>query len=503
MLKKKIERFLKKNNLNFEVKETEEFGDYFIFVPESPQEVFQKISSKKPSFLKKIEFKPPGFLNFHFEEKFLKKLFFQVIKNPQKIFKFNLGKGKKVEVEFISANPTGPLTLGNLRGGPLGDSLSSLLEMVGYKVKRVYYVNDCGKQIVELGKTILGQGEFYKGEYIKKLKEKISHQDPEKAGKKAAKIILKKFILPTLKKLQIKYDKFFFESKLYKESWTKKAVLQLERKELLYKKDGAVWLNGKKLGLKKDFVLIKSTGEMTYLGSDIAFHLYKFQKERYHQVIDLFGADHLDESRALEAAMEALGYKGRLKILLLQFLTLIEKGEKKKMSKREGRYVLADEILDKVGKDVLRYFFLEKSPSSHLNFDLELAQKRNLENPYFYLEYAWVRILGILKKAKIKRLPKLSFKDIKSLNHPLEMSFLKNLLKYPEIIEKTVEDFEVHRLPRYAQRLASIFHAFYQECQVIQEDQKLFRSRVSLLFLAKWIFSRLFKLMGITPLSKM
>jgi len=503
MLKRAIEGFLKKNGLNLSVKETEEFGDYFVFLQPFSQEIFQKLSLKKPSFLKKIEFKPPGFLNFYLEENFLKKKIFQAIKKPKKFFEIKFGKGKKVEVEFISANPTGPLTLGNIRGGPFGDSLANLLKMVGYKVKKVYYVNDCGKQIIELGKTILGEGEFYKGSYIKDLKKEISGKDPEEVGKKAARLILKKFILKTLKKLGIKYDKFFFESRLFKESWTQKAIFLLQKRKLLYQKEGATWLDGKKLGLNKDFVLIKSDGKMTYLAGDIAFHLYKFKKEKYHFVVDIFGADHLDESKALEAVVEALGFKGKLKILLLQFVTLIQKGQMQKMSKREGRYVLADEILDKIGKDILRYFFLEKSLSSHLNFDLDFIQKRTFENPYFYLQYAYVRILSIFKKGKIKRLPLISLKDIQSLNHPSEISLLKILLKYPEVIEQCAKDFEMHKLVKYAQKIASLFHVFYQECQVIQDNQNLFKARVALLYFAREILSKLFWIMGITPLSKM
>jgi len=503
MLKRTIERFLKKNGLDFSVKETEEFGDYFVFLPSLAEEIFQKLSLKKPSFLKEIELKPPGFLNFYFDENFLKKKFFWIIKNPKKFFEINLGKRKKVEVEFVSANPTGPLTLGNIRGGPFGDSLSNLLKMVGYRVKKVYYVNDCGKQIIELGKTILGEGEFYKGSYIKDLKKEISGKDPEKVGKKAARIILRKLILPTLKKLGIKYDKLFFESRLFKESWTKKAISLLQKRKLLYQKDGATWLDGKKIGLNKDFVLIKSDGKMTYLATDIAFHLYKFKKEKYYFVVDIFGADHLDESKALKATIETLGFKGKLKILLLQFVTLIQKGKMEKMSKREGRYVLADEILDKIGKDVLRYFFLEKSLSSHLNFDLDFIQKRTFENPYFYLQYAYVRILSILKRGKVTKFPRLSLKDVKSLNHPSEINLLKNLLKYPEVIEKGANDFEMHKILKYAQKIASLFHSFYQECQVIQEKENLFKARVALIYFAKEILEKLFWIMGITPLSKM
>jgi len=475
----------------------------------SPKKIAQSIQlsllRSNPFLFEKIEIGGEGFLNFFLSQNVWHKILKEILTKKEDFGRVNLGRGKKVQVEFISANPTGPLTVGNARGGPVGDTLANVLKKAGYQVEKAYYINDYGRQILELGRSVLNQkNAHYKGEYIKEISKRIKEKDPMKAGERAAKIILQEMIKPTVKKLGIKYDEWFSEKKLHLSGEVDKVLEILKRKNLIYQKDKALWFKSSQFNDKRDRVLVKSDGSKTYLAGDIAYHRYKFEVKKFDKVINIWGADHYDDAPGLKAGVKALGCKGELHFLFLQFVTIIEKGKKKKMSKREGIYVSMDEVLNEVGKDAVRFFFLEKSPFSHLSFDLDLAKEASEKNPVYYIQYAHARISSILKKRKLKnKLQKFSLSDFKVLTHPSEISLIKKLNLYPEIIEEISRDYQVQRLPRYALEVARAFHQFYHDCYVLTSDIPLQKARLGLVFATKIILKDLLSLMGISAPSVM
>ncbi len=459
-----------------------------------PNKIAGKLKNE-PMF-EKVTVVKPGFINFYLSKEYLQK---QVgkIKIP------NIGKNKKVQVEFISANPTGPLTVGNARGGPFGDVLANILKKAGFKVVKAYYVNDCGMQILTLGHSVLKDKEAkYKGLYIDELNKKIKQKKPYKTGQAAAKIIIEKYIKKTAAKAGIKFDQWYFESEFYKSSEVDKALKFLEKKKLLYEKEDAVWFKSSKFGDKRDRVVVKSDGANTYLAGDIALHRRKFEKEKFDKVINIWGADHAGDVLGLQACVKALGHEGKLDIVLLQFVTLLEEGVKKKMSKRLGTLVTMNELLDLVGPDVVRFFFLQKSANTHLNFDLSLAKKQSDKNPVYYIQYAHARICSILRKAKNLKKSAGAGK-FKFLEHPTELKLIKELIKFPEIVEDTARDYQVQRLPQYAMDLATAFHKFYRDCRVLTEDKKTSQARMALLLATKTILKNTLDLMGIKAPERM
>ena len=275
----------------------------------------------------------------------------------------------------------------------------------------------------------------------------------------------------------------------------------LKEKGLVYKQDGAKWFKSKQFGDERDRVVIKKDRNKTYLAGDIALHDYKFKDKKFDKVINIWGADHHGDVPGLMAGVEALGYKDKLQIILLQFVTILDKGEKQKMSKRAGLYVLMDELLNKVGKDAVRFFFLQKSPDTHLNFDLKLAKEQSSKNPVFYVQYAYARIHSILAKSKIKNQEsKLLFEN---LNKEEEINLIKQLIKFPEIIEDIAKDYQVQRLPYYSIELANAFHRFYENCKVLDKNEKIAQARISLIKATKIVLKNTLKLMGISAPEKM
>ncbi len=444
----------------------------------------------------------PGFVNFTLSQKCLQEELAEIIKQGDKYSHLDLGKGKKVQVEFISANPTGPLTVANARGGPYGDVLANFLKKAGFKVAKAYYVNDYGQQILALGHSILKNEEAkYKGKYIDDLHKKIKEKDPAKAGQRAARHIIKDLIHKTTDKLGIKYDDWIFESDLHQSSRVDKTLKYLTKKDLIYQKEEAQWFKSSKFGDKRDRVVVKKDGWKTYLAGDIALHNYKFQEKKFDKVINLWGADHHGDVPGLLAAVEALGHKGKLEIIILQFVTILEKGAKQKMSKRAGLYVTMDELLDKVGLDAVRFFFLQKSADTHLNFDLALAQEQSAKNPVYYVQYAHARICSILRKVKSGTVPDSQGQSL--INHPAELNLIRQLIKFPEIIEDTAQDYQIQRLPHYALELATAFHQFYKQCRVLVDDKELAQARIALIKASQIVLRNTLNLMGIQAPEKM
>lgn len=460
---------------------------------------------KEYSFLENVEAVKPGFINFFISKEYLQDQVWRVLSKKEKFGQLKIGRGRRVQVEFISANPTGPLTVGNSRGGPFGDTLANVLKKAGFKVEKAYYINDYGSQILALGHSVLQNKEAqYKGVYIEELKKRIKDKDPYKAGEKAAKIIVKEMIKKTIDRLGIKYDQWLSETWLHKNGWVDKALKRLEAKNLLYQKEGALFFKSSKFGDERDRVLVKADGWKTYLAGDIGYHLYKFEKKRFDKVINVWGADHYGDVPGLLAAVEALGHEGKLDFILLQFVTVLEKGRKLKMSKRRGFFVTMDDLLDAVGKDVVRFFFLEKSPDTHLNFDLGLAKEQSEKNPVYYLQYSHARICSILRKAKSQK-PKVknTTKNLRLLNHKSELALIKQLIQFPEVIEDIAKDYQVQRLPQYALDLAVVFNQFYRDCRVLTEDSSLQQARLALVSAARIVLKNALDLMGISAPEKM
>ncbi len=517
MLKEEIKKIIldatgeNSEDFSVEISDDKSHGDYSTNVAlilakklgKNPKEVAELIIEKigKDSLFAKIEIAGPGFINFFISEKHLQEQIKIVLKEKNKFGDLKIGKRKKVNIEFISANPTGPLTLGNGRGGFGGDVLSKVLEKVGYKVSREYYINDTGAQIKKLGHSVLKDAEaVYKGKYIDELNKKIKGSNPEKVGKKAGKMILEKMIKPSVKKMGISFDKWFSETTLYKDKEVDKAIDELKEKGFTYESEGAVWFKSKDLGDDKDRVLIRADGIRTYFASDIAYLRNKFERG-FEKLIIFLGADHYGYVARLKAACHALGYKKEdIDAIVLQLVRLFENGKEVRMAKRTGIYITIDELIDEVGLDVARFFFLQRALNTHFNFNMDLAKEKSEKNPVFKVQYAYARINSIFKKAKLKNQ---KAKSLEMLKEESELQLIKQVLKFPEIVEDAANDYQLQRIPQYALELADGFHKFYEKCKVISDDKKLTEARLSLIFAVEITLKNVLELMGVSAPEKM
>lgn len=467
------------------------------------QIIADRILKTKNDVIGKIAIAEPGFINFVLKAEYLQKQVGEILKREGRFGNLDIGRGKKIQVEFISANPTGPLTVGNARGGPLGDVLADVLHKAGFEVEKAYYINDYGVQILSLGHSVVKDSEAkYAGPYIDELHKRVQEKDPYKAGIQAAEIIINEMIKPTTRKLGIKYDEWFSEAELHKAGEVDRVLDWLTRQGLIYEKDGAKYFKSTEFGDNRDRVVVKADGSKTYLAGDIAYHKYKFEKKKFNKVIDIWGADHHGDVPGLQSAVEALGHKGKLDVLLLQFVTILAKGERQRMSKRKGIFITMDELLGQIGKDVVRFFFLQKSADTHLNFDLTLAKEQSQQNPLYYVQYAHARICSIFRMSRAKEV-KVEAGNSKLLTHPSELKLIKKLIKFPEIIEDVALGYVVHILPGYAIDLAAAFHQFYRDCRVLSEDEKLTGARLALASAARNILGELLLLMGLEAPEKM
>jgi len=482
----KISKLVKINPL--EVSKT--LADKILAYPEA-KDLFSKVTGMAP-----------GFVNFFIKPEYLHERVKEIIKEKEGFGKLDIGNQEKVNVEFISANPTGPLTLGNGRGGFCGDVLASVLESCGYDVTREYYVNDRGEQIVKLGHSVLKDADaVYKGEYIDKLNKRIGKGElPEEVGDEAAGIILKEMIKPAVKRMGINFDVWFSEKTLYDKGGVDGVIRVLEEKGHTYKSEGATWFKSQELEDDKDRVLVRENGIRTYFASDIAYLENKFQRG-FKKLILFVGADHYGYIARLKAGCQAMGFdKEAIDVILEQLVRLFKDGQEVRMSKRTGTYVTLDELLDEVGLDVARFFFLQRSANTHLNFDLNLAKEQSQKNPVFYIQYAHARICSILRKKK----PGLfSSTNSKLLVEEAELDLIKDLIKFPEVILKTAKDYQVQRLAQYSIDIADAFHRFYEKCQVIGEKPRLTQARLSLTLATKIVLKNTLNLMGISAPEKM
>jgi len=499
-------------------------------VGKNPMEIAKDIEKAiliDNSIISEVNVTPPGFINFKISPNYYQSVVKQIINQDEHFYSGEMGKGKTANVEFVSANPTGPLSVGHGRQAVIGDTVASILQWHGYEVTREYYYNDAGKQIRSLGKSVwIRNVQFsnpnipfpedgYRGDYIKDVAKNINrnlgqdqsdrYDDPIitwNIGHEAAEIIFID-IKTVLEKLGIKFNKFFNERSLYFGKILKDLLNRLKSKGLTYEKDGAVWLKMSSLGRENDKVIWKSIDEPTYRLPDIAYHEDKINRG-YDLIIDVFGSDHIDTYPDVLITLKVLGHNiENLKVLIHQFVTLTKGGEKVKMSTRKAEFVTLDELINMVGKDVVRYFFIMRGMNTHLNFDMELAQDQSDNNPVYYLQYAHARICNIIRHGEQQGIifnkdfnPELLIKEA-------EIDVLKQLNQFPNIMETALESLEPRTIANYLQSLATSFHKFYNECHVITENNELSLSRLALVAATKNILSNGLDILGISSPERM
>ena len=485
------------------------------------EEIKKRMLRQNLNDIEEITATQPGFINFVIKPNYYQNNLKLIIKDKESFGKDFKGKGKSANVEFVSANPTGPLTVGHGRNAVIGDTVSNILEWHDYNVTREYYYNDAGKQMRTLGQSVESRyfeyvkkpfefpNDGYQGEYIIEIAKNIANnhgenlvKNDEKFLAEAEKVIFEQ-IENSLNSLGIKFDTFTNEKSFYESGAIKKLLSQLKSKGLVYEKDDATWYKATEVGAKQDKVYIKSTGEPTYRLPDTAYHKDKI-KRGYDVIVDVFGADHTDTYPDVLSALRALGLKTEhVKILIYQFVTLVKNGEKVKMSTRKADFITLDDLVNELSVDVIRYFFIMRSMNTHLDFDLNLAKDQSDKNPVFYLQYAYARICNIIRYGENQGFKFSEKFDTTLLNESSEIKLLKLMSNFPTMMETALETLEPQTIAIYLQDLASSFHKFYGNCKVITDDEKLSQSRLGLINGAKIIISIGLSILGVSAPEKM
>ncbi|NCO24319.1 MAG: arginine--tRNA ligase [Candidatus Infernicultor aquiphilus] len=477
----------------------------------------------KDSIIGEVEMVRPGFINFCLKENWLYQVIDEIREKGEDYGKVNLGKGKKIQVEFVSVNPTGPLHVGHGKCAAVGDALSNILKAAGYKVEKEYYINDQGRQIDLLGQSVqvrynnlLGErmefpADGYKGEYIvdiakeviEKFQDKYKDRDDQESREFFKEFTLKNIlegIKEDLKNFGVEFDAWFSESSLYKQNKLQEVIELLQQKGFLYKEKGALWLKTTVFGDEKDRVVIRKNSIPTYFASDIAYHQDKYQRG-FEKIIDIWGADHHGYIQRMKAAVQALGYpEDSLGVLIVQFVTLIRDGKEVGMSTRGGEFITLRDLIKEVGKDVARYFFLMRSHDSHTEFDLDVAKSQSMENPVYYIQYAYARICSIIKKAEQAgvKMDKSKVIKLQLLNQEEEFELIKKLSSLKEVIKKSALTWKPHFLTTYLYDLASSFHKYYTVHRIITEDEELTRARLILIDCTRIVLFNSLKILGVS-----
>jgi arginyl-tRNA synthetase len=518
---KQITDSLKKQGINvsqpieIEVPTQESFGDLATPVAMSlaqqlkkpPRKIAEGIVSafQDMSMFERIDIAGPGFINFTLSKDYIVSEIRNLLEQKKDYLRVNIGKGRKIQIEFVSANPTGPLHLGHGRGAATGHALSNLLHAAGYDVEREYYINDAGRQVKLLGLSVFARYQHllgeeypfpedgYKGKYISEIAEELIKENGKHYVQISFDDVSEFFINYSYKKILtgirsdletfgITFNIWQSERELYESGEVKQAIDTLRSKELIYDQDGATWFKSTAYGDDKDRVIIKNDGEYTYFTSDIAYHAKKIERA-FDNLIDIWGADHHGYIQRICAVLEALGYpKEKLRVLLVQMVTLLRGGKPVQMSKREGEFVTLREVINEVGPDITKFIFLTRRPDSHLEFDLDVAKEQSSENPVFYVQYANARINSIFMHAREKNIETedLDKADLSILTNPDEIRIMKKLLMYTMVFEGAASAYEPHRITFYLQELAGIFHPYYNRQRIITDDLPFTRARLAL-----------------------
>jgi arginyl-tRNA synthetase len=469
----------------------------------------------------KVELVPPGFINFSLTKGWLTEQVGVVLSAGEEYGNADAGKGKKIQVEFVSVNPTGPLHVGHGRGAVLGSALANILAAAGYTVEREYYVNDAGNQIDLFRRSLyarycqqLGRDEplpegGYVGDYmidiakdIVKEKGNIFLDKPEELGKLGMAMVIES-IKSDCARLGVTFDVWFSEKSLYDGKQYKTAMKLLKDGGVIVEKEGALWFASTNLGEDKDNVLVRSDGTPTYFASDVAYHYNKFIERGFDKVINIWGADHQGHVSRMKAVVGALEIDpSRLEIIISQMVTLKRGDTIVRASKRTGEMITLRELMDEVGPDACRFFFLSRSADSQMDFDMELAKKQSADNPVYYVQYAHARVCSILRKAKDESI-KFDKGDVSLLTSEPEIALIRKMLELPEVIEQTAKTLEPHHLPHYSMDLATVFHNFYEQCRVVTDDKELTKARLQLVDATRIVLARVLHLMEMTAPEKM
>jgi arginyl-tRNA synthetase len=521
-----------------EIPREEEFGDYstniaFFLAPKlkkNPQEIAKILiqNMRSGEVCEKVEPAGKGFINFYIRDEIWRNALKEVYDKGIAAMFPHIGNGKKVLIEFVSANPTGPLHIGHGRGAVVGDVLSNILKKVGHEVVKEYYINDAGKQIQTLGEStyirwreLKGEkapypGNLYQGEYVKDLAALLIErnvfipEDSEKAIQFMARFagdMVMKGIMKDLVDFGVLFDSFYRESGLYEKGVVDGTIEMLRKKDYVYEKDGALWFRTSSFENDEDRVLVKSDGEKTYFASDIAYHRDKFERG-FHTLIDIWGSDHHGYIPRLKASIKSLGKdKDSIKVILIQFVTLLKDGKPVGMSTRAGQFTTLKEVLDEVGKDAARFFFLMRKSDAHLEFDLDLAKKTSNENPVYYVQYAHARIESIFRNAKEGGIDIRSLRDeevdVGLLTLKEEITIIKGILHFHDVMEGSARSLEPHRITFYLLDLVGKFHSYYNKTRVLGNDKQLTLARLLLLKMLQEVIRSGLEILGVSAPEKM
>jgi arginyl-tRNA synthetase len=514
--------------------------------PRQIAEIIKNAIEDTDGILEKIEIAGPGYLNFFIKDSAWLSVLHEIERQGMEYGHCHIGNCKLVQVEFVSANPTGPLHIGHGRGAAVGDSLARLLSFTGYDVRCEFYINDFGSQVDNLGKSVyfkyrelIGDAEaakflsvpespdeeapgaeyasnLYLGEYITELAREfmarpefqaLSEDEKKTYCREEGITEMLRRIKATLARFGVTFDEWYSERRLYdaKNNLVEAAIDELRAKGLVFEEGGAVWLKTTNFGDDKDRVLIRNNGQTTYFASDIAYHRDKFRRG-FKEVIDVWGADHHGYIPRMKAAVQALGHDpDELQVLLVQLVNLMREGQPVKMSKRAGTFVTLEEVMDEVGTDACRFTFMLRRPDSHLDFDLDLVKSQSSENPVYYVQYAHARLASVFRQAEEKgiTLPPIEQVDLSRLTLPEEMAILKMLSAFPELVEKASLALEPHRLTYYLQELAGMLHSYYFKHKFISDDLELSYARMHLVKAVRQVIATALNLLGVSAPDSM
>jgi arginyl-tRNA synthetase len=511
-------------------------GDYSCSVPlkltkivkMKPMDIAKDIIGSIPASpeIEKVDVAPPGFINFTLKKVWLAKEVNDVLKNGADYGNTNVGQGKRIQIEFVSVNPTGPLHVGHGRGAVIGSTLCNVMTAAGFDVTKEYYFNDSGSQMdafryslwaryqQALGKDAAMPENGYMGKYMVELAQEIKEKEddrflkmPQAEGvEKLGEIGLAKILESTredLKTLRVEYDVWYSEKTLYENGQFDIIMKLLREKGYIAEREGATWFVSTALGEDKDNVIVRSNGSPTYFAADIAYHYNKFIERKFDKVINIWGADHMGHVSRMKAVVSALGIDpSRLEIIINQMVTLRRGGEIVRISRRSGDIITLRELLDEAGTDACRFILLSRAATSQMDFDMELAKQQSAENPVYYVQYAHARIASILKVAEEKGATD-EGGDVSLLTTEPELTLIRKMLQLPELVETIAHTLEPHHLTYYAQDLATVFHAFYKECRVVSDDKAMTSARLKLVKAAKLVLERTLNLMGMDAPERM
>lgn len=510
-----------------------EHGDYASPLPlklaraarMNPLTIAESIASliQLPKEIERIAVAPPGFINFCLRSDWLAKQVEEILGAGEEYGNLDLGKGAKVQVEFVSVNPTGPLHVGHGRGAILGSTLAKVLDATGYRVSKEYYINDAGSQMDAFYRSLYARyqqalgiaaempSEGYFGQYMVDLAREIAEKEGDRfLAKEAiqelgrigmAKVI--QSIKSDLELLGVSFDVWFSEGSLFQQGQYRKAMSLLREKGYTGEKEGAVWFVSTALGEDKDNVLVRSDGSSTYFASDIAYHYNKFIERGFDRVVNIWGADHQGHVSRMKAVVGALGIDPeRLQIIISQMVTLKRGPAVVRASKRTGELITLRELVEEVGADACRFFFLSRSADSQMELDLELAKRQSADNPVYYVQYAHARIASILRLAQERGID-YSQGDVSLLTTEPELALIRKMLQLPEVMEMVASNLEPHHLSYYAQDMATTFHNFYEKCRVISRNEALTWARLKLVQAAQIVLVKTLHLMGMTAPERM